>query len=184
MPACDAWLSIREQVASLHVRPCRLAHEQVIVEDGQAKRRSRGIGIQPALLRVGLCPAEHRARQLSCAHTTARYTLENAILALHDRGAIRDSEFHALQAALSHISETIHQTDWSNGEAETRYALMQERVAEGGPSVLEVPEGKRQIAELVERHQRCVEQLRQMRDQILQLLDEHSIGPPEPSLLL
>ena len=171
MPARDASLGLREQVASLTVRPCRLAHEQVIVEDGQAKRRSRGLGIEPALLRVGLCPAEHRARQLSCAHTTARYALENAILALRDQGALSEGASHALQAQLGHISETIHQTDWSKGEAEVRHALIQERAARGETSVLEAPEGERRIAELVERHQGCIEPLRQMRDQILQRLD-------------
>ena len=133
-----------------------------------AKRRSRGLGIEPALLRVGLCPAEHRARQLSCAHTTARYALENAILALRDHGALSEGESHALQAQLGHVSETIHQTDWSKGEAEARRALMKERTARRETPVLEAPEGERRIAELVERHQGCVEPLRNMRDQVLQ----------------
>ena len=184
MPARDALLGLREQVASLHVRPCRLAHEQVILEDGKAKRRSRGLGIEPALLRVGLCPAEHRARQLSCAHTTARYALENAILALHDHGALNEGESHALQAQLGHISETIHQTDWSKGEAEAHHALMQERAARGETPVLEVPEGDRRIAELVELHQGCVEQLRHMHDRILRKLDavllSRDIDPESP----
>ena len=171
LPARDALLRLRDQVASLHVHACGLAHERVIFETGQAKRLSRGIGVEPALLRTGLCPAEHRARQLSCAHTTARYALADAILALHERGALSDGEAHACQSEINSIADSIHQTDWSKGEAEARYALMQERAAEGATAVLGVPEAEQWIAELVERHQRCVEQLRRLQEHILQRLN-------------
>ena len=177
----DAVFRLRDRVASLHVHACGLVHEQVIFEKERAKRLSRGIGVEPALARVGLCSDEYRARQLSCAHTTARYVLGDAVLALHDRGALADEEARELQAEIESISESIHRTDWSKGEAEARHALMRERAAATATSIFGLGETERWIAELVERHHRCVERLQRLREHILQRLDSvlvsGGIGP-------
>ncbi|MGH7674952.1 MAG: hypothetical protein ACREMV_06740 [Gemmatimonadales bacterium] len=172
-------ISLRERVASLRVEACGLTHEQVIFDKGQARRVSRGVGVEPALRRVGLCSDEHRAGQLSCAHTTARYVLGDAVLALHERGAVSDDEARELRAEIESVSDSIHQTDWSKGEAEARYALMRERGA--GTAASMPDEMELRIAELIERHGRCVERLQHLREHILRSLDvsrfSGAIGP-------
>ena len=170
-PARDAVLHLRDRVASLHVDACCLAHERVIFEKGSAKRLSRGVGVEPSLARTGLCPAEHRARQLSCAHTTARYALGESVLALHERGVLTDEEAREFQAEVDGISESIHQTDWNKGDAEARHALMREGAAGIETSILGVRETELWIAELVQRHHSCVERLQRLRKHILESLD-------------
>ena len=166
-PARDSVPQLRDEVASFHAHACRLAHEQVIFEDGRAKRLSRGIGLEPALGRVGLCAAEHRARQLSCAHTTARYVLVDAVVVLQEHEILTAAEAQALRLEIEEISDTIHATDWSKGEAEACYALTRERAVDGVTS-----EAERRIAELVESHQRCVERLQRLQRHILDKLEE------------
>jgi hypothetical protein len=141
MPVRDALLRLRDQLVSLQVDACRLTHEQVIFEKGQAKRRSCGIGVEPAFCRIGLCPDRHRARQLSCAHTTARDVLADVLLALHERGVFSEGEAHAFRSEIQEIADVIHQTDWSKGEAEARYARLREHSAQSATPVLG-PEGR------------------------------------------
>lgn len=164
-------IHLRDGVTSLRVDACCLSHEQVTFDEGRAGRVSRGIGVEPALRRVGLCSAEHRAAQLSCAHTTARYVLGDAVLALHERGAVSDAEAGELQAEIESISESIHQTDWSKGEAEARYALMREHAAGIATSLPGMHETELWIAELVQRHLTCVERLQHLRDHLIRRLD-------------
>src|SRR3989337_863431 len=83
----DSLRTLREQVASLRVIRCRMLHERVRVEDGAARRVSRGEP-EPSLVRIGLCSPEVRARNLACGHTMARYVLLDAVQALHAAGSL------------------------------------------------------------------------------------------------
>ena len=132
------------------------------------ERLSRGIGLEPALGRVGLCAAEHRARQLSCAHTTARYVLVDAVVVLQEHEILTAAEAQALRLEIEEISDTIHATDWSKGEAEACYARLRERAVVDGVTA----EAERRIAELVGNHQRCVERLQRLQRHILDKLEE------------
>ena len=175
-PARDSLLRLRDAIASLQVDACRLAHEQVIVVGGRVKRVSRGIGWEPALGRVGLCAAEHRARQLACAHTSARHVLADGVLVLQAREVLGAAEAQALRREIEEVSDTIHATDWSKGEAEARYALMRERSDAGG-----VSEAEAQLAELVESHRRCVERLRRLQGHVVARPDAILSGTgPDP----
>ncbi|HVK94067.1 MAG TPA: hypothetical protein VM571_05010 [Noviherbaspirillum sp.] len=177
MSESEVLFGLRERVASLQVLPCRLAHEQVVLEHGFAKRRSRGIGIEPALVRTGLCPSGFRSRQLSCAHTTARYVLERAIDALEKKAVLSVDEAGRLRADLHRISNSIHQADWSKGEAEARYALLMEQgtMTETPVSASLLAEQQR-LTELGNHHHDAVQELRCLHSQLLGYLDSVLAG--------
>lgn len=172
MPDLEVLSNLRERVASLQVLPCRLAHERVLIENGLAKRRSQGIDCEPLFVRAGLCPKEFRSRQLSCAHTLARDTFEQAIDASEQQGVLGHEEASRLRDDLRRLAHVIHSTDWMKSAAEVRYALLREQETKKEfPAPESVLEEKRQLAELVERHQEAAEELRRMHALLLERID-------------
>lgn len=164
----EALLSLRERIASLQVLPCRLAHEQVVLQDGLALRRSQGMGIEPALVRAGLCPGALRVRQLSCAHTSARNALMRAIETMGKESVLAEEDAERLKADLQRISDSIHETDWNKNASEARYALLLEKGPEGMPALLDE---KRRLAELASCHLAASEELSRMHGALLEYLD-------------
>lgn len=164
----ETLLSLRERIASLEVLPCRLAHEQVVLQGGLAQRRSQGMGLEPALVRTGLCPGSLRARQLSCAHTSARDVLMRAIETMGKESLLAEGDAERLTADLRRISDSIHETDWNKNASEARYALLLEQGPHEGPALLDE---KRRLAELVSRHQAASEELSRMHGMLLECLD-------------
>lgn len=169
----ETLLSLRECIAVLQVLPCRLAHEQVVLQDGHALRRSQGMGFEPALVRTGLCPGPLRARQLSCAHTSARDVLMRAIETMGKESVLAEGDAERLKADLRRISDSIHETDWNKNASEARYALLLEQGREGIPALLDE---KRRLAELVSRHLTASEELNQMHGMLLDRLDDALAG--------
>lgn len=163
--------NLREQVASLQVLSCRLLHERVVVEDGVARRRSQGIGLEPLLVRIGLCSKQVRSRQLSCAHTLARDVFARAIATSEQQGVVSGEEANRWRDDLQRISHAIHSTDWAKSAAEIRYAQLQEQEAADGGAAASLQDIQWQLNELADRHQASVEELRRMHQQLLARID-------------
>lgn len=172
MPESYTLLALRECIASLTVHSCRLLHERVVIQHGMARRRSQGIGLEPAFIRIGLCPSSHRSQQLSCAHTTSRNVLEHAIQILEQKGILNTDRATKLRAELQQISNTIHETDRQKNEAEIRYALLQEQeLIPGNQKHAALVTECHHIHELIERHEKTVGALRRIHAQLLQEID-------------
>lgn len=165
-------LLVRERVAALTAQRCRLAHEQVIMEDGQARRRSNGEGLQPAVVRIGLCPRSVRDKQLACAHTGARNALESAIRVLAQENMLEQHEACRLRAELETIASTIHRTDWEKNASEERYALLLEQAASSGMPPPSLAAERQGLADLVSQHDACVTALRHLQEAVLTALDQ------------
>ena len=167
----DALSRLRDHIATLQVLPCRLAHEQVILEHGIAQRRSQGLGVESAFVRVGLCPSDLRSHQLSCAHTTARNVLEHAITRLSEAALLSHDDARQLSADLHRISNSIHETDWHKNEAEVRYALLVEQGTASGSTSSALLKEKQHLASLVDRHQESAKELQRIHALVLARLD-------------
>lgn len=172
MPDPKVLSSLREGVASLNVLPCRLAHERVLMEDGLARRRAQGIGVEPIFVRAGLCSKQVRSRQLACAHSLARHVFDQAIDTSEQQGILSTEEASRMRCAVQRLSHTIHSTDWTKSAAEIRYALLREQeTLSGNPASASVHEEQRRLDALVERHQEAVEELRGMHRFLLERID-------------
>ena len=171
MPDAEVLSSVRERIASLQVLSCRLVHERVVIEQGVAKRRSQGIGIEPIYVRNGLCSSEFRSRQLSCAHTMARDALEKAVDVLEQQAVLDTGEALQLRADLQRVSHTIHMTDWTKSDTEVRYALLVEQGAATASVPADRPGMQDQLDELIGRHQEASDELRGMHRLLLERLD-------------
>lgn len=155
--------SLRDRIASLQVTRCRMFHERVRTENGAVLRVYRGEP-EPALVRVGLCSPEARARNLACGHTMARYVLLDAVHALHAAGKLPGGVHHTLSRALGSVSDAIHILDHRKGEAERRLALASEGKQQPSERVAEVEL-------LEEQHDAHAEQIRELRRVVLEHLD-------------
>ncbi|HYD94605.1 MAG TPA: hypothetical protein VEC01_04705 [Noviherbaspirillum sp.] len=171
MPDSKVLSGLRDQVASLRVQSCCLSHERVVMEEGAAKRRSQGTGLEPVLIRVGLCPKAVRSQQLSCAHTLARHTFAHAIEVAEQQGILGGEEANRLREELQRIDHVIHTADWAKSEAEVRYALLREQEAAGNPATATKLEAERQLTELIERHRAAAEWLRRIHRLLLERID-------------
>lgn len=172
MPDPEVLSSLRKQIASLQVLSCCLAHERVVIEHGLARRRPQGVGIEPGFVRVGLCAHQVRSKQLSCAHTLARHVFERAIGVSEQEGVLSGKEACQLREDLHRISHTIHLTDWTKNAVEIRYAMLQEQeTVTQLPVPASLMEEQRKLAELVERHQESVQELRRMHHLLLERID-------------
>lgn len=172
MPDLKILSALRQDVASLNVLSCQLAHEKVRMEDGLAKRRSQGVGLEPIFVRAGLCPKQVRSRQLSCAHTLARDVFKQAIDTSEQQGILSAEEASRLRHDLQCLSDVIHSTDWTKNTAEIRYALLREQETMNGCAASTSAQEEQQgLDALVERHQESVEELRRMHRFLLERID-------------
>lgn len=179
MPDFTLLFSLRERIASLQVLSCRLVHERVQLEQGLAKRRVQDIGQEPIFVRIGLCPHAFRSKQLSCAHTLARHTLDDAILVMQQESVLNEEEADCLRSDLQRISHAIHMTDWQKNEAEVRYALQVEQATNRDlPAFAASLEINTYLNELIAQHTQSAEELRQLHQRVLELLDCALAGLP------
>lgn len=156
--------TLHAQVAALVTHSCRLAHEQVVMKDQRVLTRSTGAGLEPAVVRVGLCPGPVRMRQLACAHTTARNVLDAAIVRLGHDGLVAPQEAQRMRAELERISNLIHRTDWEKNASEERYARLREQL---GAEEAVVADERGNLDLLIARHAECVAALRLLHAQVL-----------------
>lgn len=178
MPAdsLESLRALREQIASLQVTRCRMFHERVRVENGAALRVSRGEP-EPSLVRIGLCGAEVRARNLACGHTMARYVLLDAVGALHVAGRLPEATHDPLKQALESVCNAIHLLDHQKGEAERQLALSSERKhrSRGGAAEEEgtsaATDSAAEVKRLEAQHDAYAEQIRELQGAVLAHLD-------------
>jgi hypothetical protein len=173
MPA-DSLESLRDRIASLQVTRCRMFHERVRIENGAVLRVSRGEP-EPAVVRIGLCSPEVRARNLACGHTMGRYLLLDAVQALHAAGMLPEDARARLQRALGSVSDAIHLLDHQKGNAERHLALSTE--AKHQPS-----DGAAEVRRLEEQHEAYAEQIRHLQRTVLEHLDAALDGGRVPDL--
>lgn len=172
MPDFSSPAKIRDWIASIGAVRCRMAHEAVVFEGGVAKRRSQGVGLEPVLVRAGLCDFQDRIAQLSCAHTTARNQLERAIDALAGFAVLEADQAHQLKTALRHAGNDIHQMDMEKSQFEQRYALMREKAkGEAANPFAHVSPIRYGLKQLGVRHDSAVDRLNDIRHVLLKLLD-------------
>lgn len=161
---------IRERIATMQIVSCRLAHERVRWENGSIVRRQVGqehIPVRP------LCSWEVRRRRLACAHTTARYSAEQALLDLRKAGALSEDACAALAEELHALGQQIHLLDHRKGDAEKAYGLAAEtsRLAEDATADASRDEAKSLVRVMESAHDRYVERFRDWRDRVLAAAD-------------
>jgi len=164
--------ALRDQIASLQVTRCRMFHERVRIENGTALRVYRG---EPelAVVRIGLCEPEARARNLACGHTMARYVLLDAVHALRAAGVLPGAAHDRLQRALETVSDAIHLLDHQKGDAERQLALSSEGKQRTGA-------GAAEVKRLEEQHDAYAEQIRELQRTVLAHLDAALASPAHP----
>ncbi|HEX8671945.1 MAG TPA: hypothetical protein VF710_08660 [Longimicrobium sp.] len=170
----DSLESLRDRIASLQVTRCRMFHERVRIENGAVLRVWRGEPEQ-AVVRIGLCSPEVRARNLACGHTMARYLLLDAVQALHAEGMLPEEARARLQREVEGVSDAIHLLDHQKGHAERQLALSAEAKEE--PS-----EGGAEVRRLEEQHDAYAEQIRDLQRTVLEHLDAAHDGGRVPDL--
>jgi hypothetical protein len=172
------WTALRDRLATLEVAKCRLAHERVAQRDGLVIWQSRGES-ERLVVRRGLCNWEIRRQQLSCAHTTARYLLQDALTALHRAGEMSEETRASLHGQVTAIADTIHGLDTRKYDAEKLMALAAERMVLNAREnqvadpqlATDVAAAEAAVAALEQEHGECVERLLALRSRILELLD-------------
>jgi hypothetical protein len=120
----DQLESVRQALAGLRVTACRIAHEQVVIRDGAAMRRT--VGSDQILVRIGLCSWDARQGQLSCAHTTARHQLQRIVTSLEELQLLPEEVALHTRARISELADSIHAADWARGALDAALALATE----------------------------------------------------------
>lgn len=134
-PEPPDWQTWYDRLAALQAVECRLVHEQIITDAGLVRRRS--LGTQEALLeRRGLCPLAMRRTRLGCAHTMARYPLEEAVQALAQSERLPSGAAARLLGEVRTVSQAIHSLDHRKGDLEKQLALAREQLHLAPPSAL------------------------------------------------
>jgi hypothetical protein len=160
--------TLRAELASLRVLPCRLVHERVLVDANGIRRRGGAVENDPGMMRVGLCSKTLRDKQLSCAHTRARIVLDKAIMQSAAQGLLPVQEAAGLRAELQRIDHAIHMTDWDKSQAEVRYALLAEQGQEDA-----LQDEQQRLNELVARHEQLSAGLAHIHGLMLERLARH-----------
>jgi hypothetical protein len=161
---------IRERIATMQIVSCRLAHERVCWENGSIVRRQ--VGEEDIPVRR-LCGADVRRRRLACAHTTARYSAEQALLELRQAGALSEDACAAFVEELHALGHQIHLLDHRKGDAEKTYALAAEtsRLAEAATAHASRDEAQSLVRVMESEHDGYVARLRDWRDRVLAAAD-------------
>lgn len=167
--------AVLQELAALRVVSCGLAHERVRTEAGTVLRRAAALEHDPGLVRAGLCTHELRARQLSCAHTRARITLDRAIAAAAGAGLLAQEEAQRLRAELGRLDHAVHMSDWDKSRAELQYAQLLEREGTAGSQARQACEA------LAARHTQLGAELAALHAAVLARLAEPSIQTPTSS---
>jgi hypothetical protein len=153
-------------IESFHVAQCAMAHERVcFTADGRAQTRSDGSA--RVFVRKGLCDWEHRAGQLSCAHTVARNRLDAIVEELATASIITPQRASALRRDIDDCANMIHETDWAMGEAAKRYAAARDAAPSEGQHSSATEIAAQAVATLERRHAVVVQRLVDLHREIL-----------------
>lgn len=154
--------SLRDEIASLRVVRCRMAHERVVGAVAPA-RPPGGRGPLHSFERVGLCSPGERDARLGCSHTMARTKLDRAI------GELGPEKAEQLGRELNRLTNEIHLLDHRKGEAEARLALARHKA--GGVrddvSTSEALKEAEEVMRLERKHDEYVESIGVLRDRVV-----------------
>lgn len=163
--------SLREQIAALGVVKCRMSHERVVLA-GDPGLPIRAHSSADSYRRIGLCPPEHRARQLGCSHTAARIWLGDAIQAIALHAAEHTAE--RLGEELRTLDNAIHLLDHRKGEAEKTlaHALSQAHMlGRDAASLATLRQTEDELRDMEQQHDAYVEGIAVLRERVLGELD-------------
>jgi hypothetical protein len=162
----DYLASIRDDIASMQVVKCRMAHERVVASNALAPPPvDRGPLYN--FKRVGLCSPDERAARLGCSHTMSRTKLDTAINELEPEKA------GPLGNELNRITNEIHLLDHRKGQAEARLASARLE-AQGGSvdaQAFEILKETQEVARLERQHDEYVERVGVLRDRVVSEID-------------
>lgn len=159
--------SIRDDIASMQVIKCRMAHERVVASTALA-RAPVGRGSLYNLERVGLCSPDERAGRLGCSHTMSRTKLDRAI------NELEPGKARQLGHELNRITNEIHLLDHLKGEAEARLASAR-REAHGGSvdaQAFEILKETEEVTRLERQHDEYVERVGVLRDRVVSEIEK------------
>jgi hypothetical protein len=154
--------SIRDDIASMRVFKCHMAHERVVASNARA-RSPVDRGSLYSFKRVGLCSPDERAGRLGCSHTMSRTKLDRAI------NELEPGKARQLGYELNRITNEIHLLDHLKGEAEARLASAR-REARGGSGeaqALEILKATEEVSHLERQHDEYVERVGVLRDRVV-----------------
>jgi hypothetical protein len=154
--------SLRDEIASLRVVRCRMAHERVVGVVAPA-RPPGGRGPLHSFERVGLCGPGERDLRLGCSHTMSRTKLDRAI------GELEPERAEQLGRELNWVTNEIHLLDHRKGEAEARLASARHAAGGGsdGVSALEALKEAEEVMRLERKHDEYVESIGALRDRVV-----------------
>ncbi len=152
--------SLRDQIASLRIVKCRMAHERIV-----ALPNSNQVALDElpslAFRRIGLCNPNERNERLGCSHTMARIKLERAI------NELKPTETDQFSQELNWLANEIHLLDHRKGDAEARLAAAErETDFERMKRVFE------EVSQLEQLHDEYVERVGGLRDRLLSEIDQ------------
>ncbi|NJL76840.1 MAG: hypothetical protein HC892_19280 [Saprospiraceae bacterium] len=157
---------IREQLRELKAVKCAMYHEKMKLDVASNLFVSNA---NPDALfeRTGFCSLAIRKQRLACAHTSARYLLRAALSLLNVQDTQNTSLYHTWEQELNRLEDTIHSTDHQKGDLEKEYAILW-----NNGQVEEAQNLTLQIAALEKIHSNCVEQIDQLRYNILHQIED------------
>lgn len=158
---------LRDQITSLCIVKCRMAHERVV---GSADSIQPAVnrGLFPSFKRIGLCNPDERAERLGCSHTMSRSKLDRAISELESKKA------ECLSYELNWLTNEIHLLDHRKGEAEARLAVAKWDARGGCGEVkgLELVKESEEVKRLERQHDEYVERVGLLRDRVVIEIDK------------
>lgn len=137
---------------------CGMVHERVKMDNGTPLIYQTENGYDCE--RLSLCPKKVRASRLGCAHASSNFQFQKYLSELSELNA----DFSAYKDELNSLLMSIYKLDHQKGELEKQLAI----------NLLEdkkVNRIKSQIQETVSLHNELMEQLRELKQNILDLLE-------------
>lgn len=110
--------------------------------------------------RLSLCPKNVRDGRLGCAHASSNFHFQEYLNELSELNA----EFRPYEKNLNSLLTAVYSLDHQKGKLEKKLAI---RLSEGKTTA----RIKRQIQEAVSQHNELMEQLRQLKQNIIDLLE-------------
>ncbi|HYG11973.1 MAG TPA: hypothetical protein VD835_18645 [Pyrinomonadaceae bacterium] len=154
--------SIRDDIASMRVIKCRMAHERVVAATALSQPPvDRGPLYN--FKRVGLCSPDERAGRLGCSHTMSRTKLDRAI------NELEPGKAEQLGHELNWISNEIHLLDHLKGKAEARLASARREARAGSvdAQAFEILKETEEVTRLERQHDEYVERIGVLRDRVV-----------------
>lgn len=137
---------------------CGMVHERVKMENKRPMIHQTENGYECTRLR--LCPQKVRDFRLGCAHASSNFRFQNYLSELSEW----NEEFRSFETKLSSLLTAVYTLDHQKGELEKKLAIY---ISEDKNTA----DIKNQIQQAVSRHNALMEQLKELKQSILNLLE-------------